>query len=237
MTETASEPVRPDGDVPAPWAPPAVVPEPSEHPPVPPPPPPPPPTPVPGAGPGAPPGAPPDPWPASGLPSRDELRAALGPPPVDEAGYPRFGPGSLPPLGRRALARSIDVGLVLAPFVVAAFVWWAHLDAAGRATVDALPFWAYGGVRLLSIVYETIAVAATGSTLGKVICGLRVEDAFGKKPALHRAALRIALPDGVSLVPVFGVAIAGVGYLTAIRDPQGRHVYDRAAGTVVVRAR
>ncbi len=103
--------------------------------------------------------------------------------------------------------------------------------------MDTLPIWAYLGVRLLSIVYETIAVAATGSTLGKLICGLRVEDAFGKRPALHRAALRIALPDGLSLVPVIGVADRRVGYLTAIGDPQGRHVYDRAAGTVVVRAR
>jgi uncharacterized RDD family membrane protein YckC len=171
------------------------------------------------------------------MPTRAELRAALGPPPTDEAGYPRFGPGSLAPLGRRIWARLFDTALIVIPFLVVVFLVWTTVKPDGEVIIETIPFWAVGGIRLVSIVYETITVAWFGRTLGKWIFGLRVEDALGNRPALHRAAIRITIPDALTLAPLFGGALAVLGYLTAPRDPQGRHLYDHAAGTVVVSAR
>ncbi len=161
----------------------------------------------------------------------------IGPAPVGEEGFPLYGPGSLPPVRRRGFARLIDTLLIAVPGLIVMAIAWTHVAADGAVTVDEIPLWALALLRLADFVYHTIAVALTGSTVGKAIMGLRVEDPSGTKPGLSRSALRALLPDLASMVPLLGGAIAIIGYLSAERLPMGQHVYDQAAGTIVVSTR
>lgn len=159
------------------------------------------------------------------------------PAPVGADGFPSFGPGSLAPLGRRAIARTIDTLLILVPFGVVALFVFTHSSASGDLVADAVPIWFIAAMQVAAIVYETSALTLTGRTLGKVVCGLRVEDAHGYRPRLSAAATRIAIPALLGLVPVIGWPIAVVLYTTARSLSMGRHLYDRLAGTVVVSTR
>jgi uncharacterized RDD family membrane protein YckC len=152
-------------------------------------------------------------------------------------GFPLFGPGSLAPFNRRAIARLIDTALLVVPFAVVVLLRWTHTSESGDFVAEAVPFWFALAMRLAAIVYETVAVAVTGRTLGKLICHLRVEDAHGGRPGLSAAATRITVPDLLSLIPLFGWAITVVLYVSARHVPLGRHLYDRLAGTVVVSTR
>lgn len=166
------------------------------------------------------------------------LRAALGPAPIGANGYPIYGPGSIPSVARRGWARIIDTSLVALLWLIVVAAMWVTVGADGKATVDALPFWAIAALRGVDIVYQAIAIGFTGRTLGKLIMGLEVEGPDGNRPGLHRATLRIVVPDAISFVPVIGPVIAIVIYVIGgTYAPLGRTFYDKGAGTIVVSTR
>ena len=72
---------------------------------------------------------------------------------------------------------------------------WVHLGDNGSVDVNDVPLWLFPAVQVVDIVYETVAVAIWGRTIGKWIVGLRVEDPHGERPGWWRAAVRILLPD------------------------------------------
>ena len=165
-------------------------------------------------------------------------RAVPPPAPLGANGFPIYGPGSLPSVGRRAIARAIDTLLIGIPLIIVAGFLWAHVGPDDKVTVETVPLWALAGSRLVYVIYESIAVAATGTTVGKALLRLRVEDPGGTKPDVHRATLRILLPCLLSLVPVVGPALTIVLFLMGgSRRPLGRTLFDQAAGTVVVSTR
>lgn len=157
--------------------------------------------------------------------------------PAGPPGFPAAGPGSPGRIALRAWARLFDSLLILVPSMVVAAVLWTHVGADDELVIDTIPLWAVVGVRLASFVYETVAVGLTGRTIGKWIFGLRIENPQGSRPSWTSSALRALLPTALTMVPVFGIALAIFGYLPALRDPVGQHLYDRAAGTVVTSTR
>jgi uncharacterized RDD family membrane protein YckC len=115
---------------------------------------------------------------------------------------------------------------------------WVHIGSDNSVNVEDIPLWLFPVVQILDIVYETVAVAVWGRTIGKWIMGLRVEDPHGERPSWRRAAVRIAVPDLAAMIPLIGSGLLTAAiYLTAVWNPLRQGLHDRAAGTIVVRAR
>jgi len=160
--------------------------------------------------------------------------------------FPASGTNSLASIGSRWLARLIDLLVVGVPYVAVASVVVLIAtsgDSAGDdATAAADPraqvlFW--GPPLALAVLYETICVTLWGQTLGKLALGVRVARvANGRCPLWWESAIRIALPSVVAVVPhPLAKVVSIVLYAVAMFDPLRRSIPDRAAGTVVVRAR
>lgn len=150
---------------------------------------------------------------------------------------PQWGPGSLAPVGLRALGRFIDTILTTAPLVIVALA--AHWVKTKGSNVDLrdVPLWAPFANQALAFAYETIMVALLGRTVGKLLTGTRVERGDGTLPSWTQSAIRIGLPSLAWVIPwVGGGLLAAVIYLTAIFNPMRRGIHDRAAGTLVVMA-
>lgn len=141
--------------------------------------------------------------------------------------------------------RRVAAGLVdVVPFVaggIALARWLVHaagvglpapatgldgfLDLVARERVIVLSVAA--AVALALGVYETLAHALAGATLGKRLLGLRVVGPDGARPSLARSAARSALV-GLS------AALLGLGVLLALFTRSGRALHDLLARTWVV---
>lgn len=131
----------------------------------------------------------------------------------------------------RATARAIDAAIVLAPAALIGLVSGRALGAAFVVLV------------LLAVyLYETIAVARFGTTIGKAALGLEIVDVdLGDHPRLSRAGTRIlfvvAVAAAFHLVVPVGPAVAVFLWGSAMTAVDGRGLPDRVADTVVVRRR
>jgi uncharacterized RDD family membrane protein YckC len=141
---------------------------------------------------------------------------------------------------RRALAGAIDVvpfaagGFALAHALVRAAALPAPptgldglLDLVARERVIVLSVTA--AVALALGVYETLAHALAGATLGKRLLGLRLVGPDGARPSMARSAARTALA-------VASVAALGLGVLLAYFTRSGRALHDLVARTWVIEA-
>jgi uncharacterized RDD family membrane protein YckC len=82
---------------------------------------------------------------------------------------------------------------------------------------------------LLAIGYLSMSTVLAGRTFGKAAFGLAVVEAGGRPVRLGPAVVR-------ALIQVLTVPAAGVGFLPALLGADRRSLYDRLAGTDVVRA-
>ncbi|HEX5071067.1 MAG TPA: RDD family protein [Vicinamibacterales bacterium] len=123
---------------------------------------------------------------------------------VDLALYPRAS------FLDRAAALALDVVLV------------AIVNAVLRFT------WNDGGFLIVVLLYQIGFLAWRGTTLGGVICGLRVVRANGADLRFVDALVR-------GLTSVFSVAALGLGCLWMLNDPERQTWHDKIAGTVVVK--
>ncbi|HEX7135284.1 MAG TPA: RDD family protein [Iamia sp.] len=160
--------------------------------------------------------------------------------------FPRTGVNSLATVGQRALARGLDSILLLtvwSPIFVVVLVIRSGGDAAAAEEMGSTPLdyvLVFGPLVALAVLYETVCITLWGQTLGKLAIGVRVARLVnGRCPLWWESALRIGLPGVVATVPLWGVApaVALALFTTAGFDPMHRNLVDRAAGTVVVRAR
>lgn len=149
----------------------------------------------------------------------------------------------LAPIGRRAAARLIDVGLLgvvgfalILPFMIAA----VGLGQPGTTVKETGGVWSdtsiFGWILVLAIIpfaYEAVQLALWGQTLGKRMLRLRVLTETGEAPTPARAAGRAAANNVGYL---FGCGVGAVmAYLWAIWDqPLHQALHDRLAGTIVV---
>ncbi|HZG05099.1 MAG TPA: RDD family protein [Streptomyces sp.] len=125
----------------------------------------------------------------------------------ERLGLPEEGPGSIAPVGRRAVAILIDWGLCL--LIAYGLLTGGDLRAAGN--------WALLVFGLLGV----LTVGTVGSTPGKRLMGLRVIAVDGGRLSLPRTVVRTAL------------LVLAVPALVWDRDSRGLH--DRLSGAVQVR--
>lgn len=167
------------------------------------------------------------------------------PMPVGPQSFPRTGVNSLASLGARGVARTLDALVVAIPYSIVASIVLLIVNGTDSGTTETMEPTARSYVVLvvpllvLAVLYETVAVTLWGQTLGKLAVGVRVaRQANGRCPLWWEAALRIGLPAVVAAVPLpLALAVAIGLFTTAGFDPMRRNITDRAAGTVVVRAR
>ena len=136
--------------------------------------------------------------------------------------------GAAAPLGPRMLAGLVDIAVLAA---VDAAVVLATLRATGLdvAQADRLPLAPLGVfLVLLAVGYLSMCTVLAGRTFGKAAFGLAVVEPGGRPVRLAPAVVR-------ALIQVLTVPVAGVGFLPALLGADRRSLYDRLAGTDVVR--
>lgn len=129
-------------------------------------------------------------------------------------GLPAQGPGSVASVGARVVAFAFDL---VAGALIGGLV--------NVVAVDPTPLQRTLAVNGAFAIQVVVLVALTGQSLGMRLMGLRV--------------LRLAARDGL---PGFAAALVRTALLmlvvpAVVFDRDGRGLHDRAAGTVVVRAR
>ena len=158
------------------------------------------------------------------------------PAPIGDDGFPVFGPGSIPALNRRAAARVLDYALAFVVYFLAVLPL-VHVDAAGKIDLSHVPAWLALVAPAADFVYETIAVAVFGTTVGKRLFGMRIEGPDGGRPGWQRAATRSLLPNLLGAISQGVLLFEMVVYASAIWNPLRQGWHDRLAGTVVVSTR
>lgn len=153
--------------------------------------------------------------------------------------FPSTGANALASIGQRAVARLIDV-LLMVVMVVPMVL--PYLETAGDQVVLNAPLWARAMPFVAAAVYEVGLIAWRGQTLGKMAQNIRVANVLdGRRPGLGSSTIRFLVPTVVSVVfaQLSGsqLPISVLIYLTALLDPLRRGWHDKAAGTVVVRVR
>lgn len=158
--------------------------------------------------------------------------------------FPRAGVNSLAPTATRGLARLFDALVLAVPYLLVLSVIVAAItggDPSELTDLGETRIWILyvGPAVTLTIVYETICTTLWGQTVGKLVFGIRVARlGNGRCPLWWESALRITLPGAVAIIPHVAALAAAISlYVVAGFDPIRRSVPDRAAGTVVVRAR
>lgn len=126
-------------------------------------------------------------------------------------GLPESGPGALAPTGRRVLALLVDG--VIAQVIAMGLLGYVQ-GQGGLGTFKPL---------LVVFVMNVLMVGTGGFTIGHRLLGLRVERCPRGYAGFVRGLVRSALLC-LALPPL-------------IVDRDGRGLHDRAAGTVIVRAR
>ena len=172
--------------------------------------------------------------PAAGAPARPATGRAAATPEVREQGL------DVPPMWRRLTARLLDI-LTVGTWVFALAIAHIFLHIPLWSTEVAPEPW---GTWFLTTVtfticyaaYEITFIAKTGSTPGKDLMNLVVQDATtGARPTWSQATRRWFLPGIVQPIP--GAWIGGVlttlWGATSLVDSQRRAVHDRLAGTRV----
>lgn len=151
--------------------------------------------------------------------------------------FPERGAFALAAIPQRAVARLIDLVLVAIPWM---FATLPYLELDGdELRFDGVPMWFPAGQVALAVLYETVAVAMWGRTLGKLALGLQiVRYVDGERPDWSRSLQRTLLPNLAGAIPVaFAPALEAVVYLSALGNTLGRGWHDRASGTLVLRSR
>ena len=152
---------------------------------------------------------------------------------------PESGPGSLAPLWARALARIIDMFLVLTMGALISQVF-GLVETTDDGPVSGNP--ALVMLSLLAVwgLYEVTGTVTGGRMLGKMALGLRIRQVeVDAPPRALKALSRWLLPAIMLLVPVGEVILVLLVfvYLTAITHPTRQGFHDRVAHTLVVRSR
>ena len=98
---------------------------------------------------------------------------------------------------------------------------------AGRA-LDLIYFPADRRFVLLLVLYHVAFWATKGTTVGGIICQLRVIKVDGEKLGPGDALIR-------GIAGVLSAAVAGIGFLWMLKDPDRETWHDKIAGTQVVK--
>ena len=137
-------------------------------------------------------------------------------------------------IGRRALAQFIDGIVVGVPLFFLTLPFGTSITS--EELSDSQLLWLTVLWVGASLVYNTVAIAVWGSTIGKRSIGLKVVNRSDGGPVSWTyASVRALVPTVVQLVPVIGPGLAIVVYLRVIFHPLRQGLHDAAAGTIVVK--
>ncbi len=133
---------------------------------------------------------------------------------------------------RRAIAYSIDLGIIFILFLV--FIYWGAMGMQSSGSIDLILLSNTGNLVILSSVflytgYFTFFHAYGGQTPAKMILRIIVVNKDGLPPSHLRALMRSL---GLSLSHLF----FGLGFLLAIIEPKKRALHDLLTGTRVMLA-
>ncbi len=141
---------------------------------------------------------------------------------------------ALASIGKRALAQFLDglvVGIPL--FAITAALGYSLTDSSlSNSTLTWLTVLWVGA----NLIYNIVAIAVYGYTVGKRITGIKVVNRVdGGRVSWTYSAVRALIPTAVQLVPVVGPGLSLVVYLRAVFHPLRQGLHDAAAGTIVVK--
>jgi uncharacterized RDD family membrane protein YckC len=137
-------------------------------------------------------------------------------------------------IGRRALAQVLDALIIGVPLFFLTLPFDASIT--NEELSDSQLLWLTVVWVGASLVYNTVAIALWGMTLGKRIVGLKVVNRSDGGPVSWTySSVRALVPTVVQLVPVIGPGLAIVVYLRAVFHPLRQGLHDAAAGTIVVK--
>jgi uncharacterized RDD family membrane protein YckC len=164
-------------------------------------------------------------------PVPEPVAAAIDVAPVDVSGIDVRAAepdGAAAPLGPRMLAGLVDIAVIGAvdAAVVLATLRATGLEIAQAARLPLAPLAVF--LVLLAVGYLAMCTVLAGRTFGKAALGLAVVETGGRPVRLAPAIVR-------ALIQVLTVPAAGVGFLPALLGADRRSLYDRLAGTDVVR--
>jgi len=160
---------------------------------------------------------------------------------------PDSGPARLGTAAQRSVARIIDYGILSIAVLILARLHvydqhFVHVAKVDGTKVKSIDLNRYGRVLLVQLganfLYDMLFIAATGSTIGMKIMGIKVvRDTDGGRPTFASAALRALLLIVLgSLLCGFGFVIIGMSFLWDVtKRRQGWH--DKTAATLVVVSR
>ncbi|MEO5823331.1 MAG: RDD family protein, partial [Vicinamibacteraceae bacterium] len=136
--------------------------------------------------------------------------------------------GAAAPLGPRMLAGLVDVAVLAAvdAAIVLATLRATGVDLGEAERLPLAPLAVF--LVLLAVGYLSMCTVLAGRTFGKAAFGLAVVEAGGRPVRLAPAIVR-------ALIQVLTVPAAGIGFLPALLGADRRSLYDRLAGTDVVR--
>lgn len=152
----------------------------------------------------------------------------------------------------RAAAKIID-NIICSVAIVLVMVTTSDLPGVGVTfqdflegssdVISAMRPWILGSL-IISVLYDTLLVGAFGATLGKMALGIRVVSGDGNRVTWNQAFIRgiapvvlqlPALAAPQSVLATLGQFVLIFGYVIAVADIERRTLYDRIAGTRVVR--
>lgn len=141
--------------------------------------------------------------------------------------------------GRRAASWAIDAAPFVALWVAALSAVYARVPVSPGTSASTWELVLRDGgaiarpllvcAALLALVYQTLAHALAGATLGKWLLGLRLVGPDGARPSFGRSAARAGLSAA-------SVLVLGLGLLPALFTRSGRALHDISSGTRVVEA-
>ena len=149
---------------------------------------------------------------AADVPPQSPYDAAAAVPPIGGAGLLSFPRAAF---GERLAALVLDVIVILIAVQVLGLD--RHVDG---------PF-GRGGM-LVALIYHVAFWTWRGTTLGGIICQLRVVRTDGRPLGFAEALIR-------GLTGFFSLIVMGLGFLWILRDPERQSWHDRVAGTYVVK--
>jgi uncharacterized RDD family membrane protein YckC len=104
----------------------------------------------------------------------------------------------------------------------------AMLDVVMIAVLSSMLFWLGGGFPLWLAVYSVVMWATKGTTIGGIICGLKVVRVDDRPMDWSVAAVR-------GLGAFLSLAVAGLGFIWVVFDDEKQSWHDKIAGTTIVR--
>ncbi len=161
--------------------------------------------------------------------------SSVPPPPIGATGAP----GNFADTGIRIAAILIDGIIFVALLFAAAIPFVEDTDPdANSFEIEVTGINAYIGP-LVMMALIIVMVATLGGTPGKLMLGLRVVTADGISPPGFGPATMRALTWLPTFIPVVGVVVWLAVVITSLvfisNDPERRSVFDRVAGTRVIR--